>query len=313
MLFPVLCACIDIGSNTTRLLVARLEGERLSEVLQQREFTRIGRELRNGSNRLSEGKIAEVAEVVAVQAGLARELGTRTIRAVATAAIRGAVNRADLVAAIRTASGVEVEILSGDEEARLAWLGAARTLVPAPSGSVGVVDVGGGSSEVAVGSLPADIAWSGSYRIGSGLLADRHLRSDPPAATELQAAREHVGEALGHVEAPTPEVAVAVGGSATSLRRLVGAVVDPQTLAQAIRVLAAHPAEEVARRLSLDPERVRLLPGGILILEECSRLLGRPLRIGRGGLREGILLELTGGGAEYHRDLGARRSRRNQP
>jgi exopolyphosphatase/guanosine-5'-triphosphate,3'-diphosphate pyrophosphatase len=91
---------------------------------------------------------------------------------------------------------------------------------------------------------------------------------------------------------PTPELAVAVGGSSTSLRRLVGGVLDHETLERGLRILATTPSDEVARAFEMEPERVRLLPGGMLVLEEISDRLERPLLVGRGGLREGVILEM---------------------
>ena len=136
------------------------------------------------------------------------------------------------------------------------------------------------------------MAWSASLRLGSGTLADAYLRSDPPAARELDAVRQHVGGAFEGLDIPPAELAVAVGGSATSLRRLVGALLEPETLERGLRVLAGTPVADVARTYELDPERVRLLPAGILILEEASTRLGLPLQIARGGLREGVILEM---------------------
>jgi exopolyphosphatase/guanosine-5'-triphosphate,3'-diphosphate pyrophosphatase len=86
-----------------------------------------------------------------------------------------------------------------------------------------------------------------------------------------------------------------VGGTATSLRRLVGAELAHETLERGIRVLSVTPIDQVAARFELDPERVRLLPAGILVLEALSDKLGLPLRIARGGLREGVILELLEG------------------
>jgi exopolyphosphatase/guanosine-5'-triphosphate,3'-diphosphate pyrophosphatase len=107
--------------------------------------------------------------------------------------------------------------------------------------------------------------------------------------------RQHSAGALEGLEVPPADCAVAVGGSATSLRKLIGGVHDPDTLQRGLRVLSAEPAARVARRFSLDSERVRLLPAGILILEAASHRLGRPLTIGRGGIREGVLLEMFHG------------------
>ena len=221
----------------------------------------------------------------------ARQVGAKEVHGVATAAIRRASNGVALLDAIRGVCGLSIEVLSGEEEARLAFLGVAGTLGHDPSGSLGVVDVGGGSSELVVGTAPDQIGWSTSFGVGSGDLADHYLRSDPPAAEELSTARAHIADALDGIAAPHPAEAVAVGGSAASLRRLAGPLLDGDSFARALRLLAAEPASEISRRFALDIERVRLLPAGLLILEAASELFGLPLQIGRGGVREGVLLE----------------------
>jgi exopolyphosphatase/guanosine-5'-triphosphate,3'-diphosphate pyrophosphatase len=288
--------CIDIGSNTTRLLVAEPVDGRLRELLRQRAFTRIGRGLRH-DDTIPEKKIREVADVVATQVRLARELGTRTIRTVATAAIREAANQEDFTRALARRAGVEVEVLSDEEEARLAFVGATNALEHPPAGDIAVIDVGGSSSEIAIGTIAGGVRASSSFRIGSGFLADSYLHSDPPTAAELQRVRAHVAGTFEGFALPTPELAVGVGGSSTSLRRLVGGVLDHETLERGLRILATTSSEEVARAFELEPERVRLLPGGMLVLQEIADRLGRPLLIGRGGLREGVILEMVKGGA----------------
>ena len=159
-----------------------------------------------------------------------------------------------------------------------------------------MVDVGGGSTEIAVGTVAGGVTWSRSAALGSGLLADMHLHSDPPALEELEAMRAHAAAVLAEIDVPKPDAAVAVGGSAASLPRLVGRVCEPSAIARALGVLAGASTAEVAKRYTLDRERVRLLPAGILILDAASHRLGCPLLIGRGGLREGVLLELARGG-----------------
>jgi exopolyphosphatase/guanosine-5'-triphosphate,3'-diphosphate pyrophosphatase len=283
----MLCACIDIGTNTTRVLVARARDGRLEEVLQQKAMTRLGRGLKAGGT-LSEEKIAQTAQVVAEQRALARQVGAEHIRTVATAVIRKAANRHEFCRAVG-----DVQVLDGEEEARLAFLGATRTLGSPLPGRVGVIDVGGGSTEIAVGTLRSGVEWSASFDFGSGFLADSYLHTDPPSASGLQAVRAHAAGVLEGVSPPPVLNAVAVGGSAASLRRLVGAVLEPETLQRALRVLSGAPAEEVARRFDLDPERVKLLPAGILALDAAAHTLGRPLQIGRGGLREGVLLDIA--------------------
>src|SRR4051812_33932776 len=140
---PMVCACVDIGTNTTRVLVAEVKDGRLIEVLQQRAFTRLGM-----APEIAPGKIDEVGRVVAEQVALARATGAARVRVVATAAIRAALNRDEFVAGMP----VEIEILDEHEEARMAFLGATQTLPAELPGTVAVVDVGGGSTEIAIGT-----------------------------------------------------------------------------------------------------------------------------------------------------------------
>lgn len=287
-------ACIDIGSNTTRLLVAELESGRVREVLQQRAFTQVGRHT-GADGRIAPEAVQRVAEVVAIQARVAAEMGAPGVCAVATAAIREAANHRELCRAVEDAAGVEVTILSAEEEARLAFVGATRTLDRPVAGDVAVVDVGGGSSEVVVGTIDDGVRWSTSLRLGSGMLTDAYVRSDPPGAAELHAMREHVAGALEGLEVPAAAHGLAVGGSASSLRRLTGALLEHETLERAVRILASRPTAEVGERFGIVPERVRLLPAGILVLEAISDRIGQPLRIAKGGLREGVVLDLLAG------------------
>jgi exopolyphosphatase / guanosine-5'-triphosphate,3'-diphosphate pyrophosphatase len=286
-------ACIDIGSNTTRLLVAECEPGQLLEIHQERAFTRIGQGLR-AHGAIPPAKIAEVVRVVAEQLRSARDLGADEVRGVATAAIRRAANGPELTEAILAGCGLRVNVLSGAEEARLAFVGAAGTLGRTPEGTLGVVDVGGGSSELVIGHAPDQVRWSTSLRLGSGDLADGCLLSDPPSARELAEARARVRDALGDMRVPHPAEAVAVGGSATSLRRLAGPLLDPETFTRSLALLASVGATEIARRFALDRERVRLLPAGLLILQAAAERFGTALQIGRGGVREGVLLEVSG-------------------
>ena len=188
-------ACIDVGSNTTRLLVAELRAGSLREITSDRAFTRLGKAL------LAEGvippdKIEEAARVVAAQAALARDLGVTAVDLVGTAVVRDAPNRAELEAAVADAAGVQMRVLSGEEEARLAFVGAAATLPGGVNGRLVVVDVGGWSTEVVMGTPAAGVSWSESFRVGSGLLTDVYLRSDPPGRRELAAVTAHVSEGV---------------------------------------------------------------------------------------------------------------------
>ncbi len=288
------CACIDIGSNTTRLLVAEAARGRLVTVLQERAFTSIGARI-DAAGAIPRATIAAVADVVAAQRAAAESAGAAHVRVVATAAIRAAPNRAALVAAVRDRAGVEVVVLSADDEGRLAFAGATRTLEHPPAGVIAVVDVGGMSTEIAIGTMVAGVTWLRSFAVGSGMLAGG-CRADPPSRADVASMIAASDEAFAAADFPRPDHAVAVGGSAASLPTLVGPLLDGAACARALAVLRAAPAAVVARRHGLAPERAKLLPAGILVLDAAARRLGMPMQIGRGGLREGVVLELAGDG-----------------
>jgi exopolyphosphatase/guanosine-5'-triphosphate,3'-diphosphate pyrophosphatase len=292
----VLCAAVDIGSNTTRVLVAEPQEGQLRKVMEQRAYTRFDKDSRRKGKIVAE-KIAELSEVVTTQVRLAEELGAEAIRIVATAAIRESKNADQVAEEIAEAAGMPVAVLSEEEEGRLAFIGATKTLGHPVEGTIGVVDVGGGSSEIVLGTVADGVSDVRSFKIGSGAVAEEFLASDPPSASEIRALRDHISDFFEGVEIEHPDQAVAVGGSATSLRTLVGAVLEYETLERAVRVLATDSIADVAKRFELDPRRVRILPAGVLILEKLSELLGQPLQIGKGGLREGVILDLLNNGA----------------
>ncbi len=289
-------ACIDIGSNTIRLLVADCDGHRIDKLEQRRAYTHLCRFTSSGQAIPAE-KIAEVVAVVEEQLAVARVLGAEWTAIVGTEAVRRAANGDALARALDERCGVALRIVAGEEEARMAFRGACSALgeAGAVTSSLGVVDVGGGSSELIVGTAPDHVDWWESRALGSGDLAAACFERDPPAAAELAAAREQVQAALAGIDAPQPERAVAVGGSAASLRPLAGARLDARSFAAALELLLAGPAAVVAARFELDRERVRLLPAGLVILQAAQDRFGVPLEIVGGGLREGILLEAAGG------------------
>src|SRR5581483_7260860 len=134
-----------------------------------------------------------------------------------------------------------------------------------------------------------------SFPLGSGQLTDECLPSDPPSAEELARARKRISEALEGVQPPPAACVVAVGGSATSLRRIAGPLLDAGAFDRVLALLADDRSTEVAARFELDADRVRLLPAGLLILRATAERFGAPLEVGRGGLREGLLLAVAGG------------------
>lgn len=269
----------------------------LRALCERRAFTRLGQGLATGRGMPADA-LACTAAAVAEQSREAFRLGAGPdcIAVVATAAVRRAANAGDLATAVRAACGLDVTVLTADQEARLAFSGATCALDPATDGEVAVADVGGGSTELAVGAVGAPPRWSTSFPVGSGLLADTYLHDDPPGPGELAAARGAAEAAFDELRVDRPALALAVGGSATSVARLVGRSIGRGEAERAIQLVSARPAAVVAADHGLAIERVRLLPAGLMLLSALSDRLGRPLEVARGGLREGVVLELARAG-----------------
>ena len=124
-------------------------------------------------------------------------------------------------------------------------------------------------------------------------MARECITSDPPSPGEVARCRDRAAEEVGKLRPPPVQAALAVGGSATSLWRLAGQRLDDRALERALHVLAHSSCADVARDHEIDVRRVRLLPAGIAILSAISGLLGAPLQVARGGLREGVVLRLA--------------------
>ncbi len=253
----MLCAAIDIGSNTTRVLVAEPEGGHLRGVMDQKAFTRLG-QASGEDGAIGPEKMAEVADAVATQVRLAEELDADAIRIVATAAIRDAANRDEVAGEIARACGLPVEILSEQEEGRLAFMGATRTLGHVVAGEVAVVDVGGGSTEIVLGTLSGGVRSVSSFKIGSGSLTDNFRTGDPPSAAEIRALREHVDAAFDGrrrwIARSRPWRWAAVRPRCA---RSSGRCSSTRPSNARSRVLTGDSIADVAKRFELDPRRVR--------------------------------------------------------
>src|SRR4051812_20594082 len=150
----------------------------------QRAYTLISKQAAS-DGRLRKKLVASTAEVVATQVGLARQMEAEQISVVATAAVRAAPNRNDLLDAVRELCGLEVRILDGHEEAQFAFVGATKRLGAPVDGSVLVIDVGGGSTELAVGTVDDGPTWDATFRLGSGMLTEAYVTADPPKEKQL--------------------------------------------------------------------------------------------------------------------------------
>jgi exopolyphosphatase/guanosine-5'-triphosphate,3'-diphosphate pyrophosphatase len=279
---------IDVGSNTVRVKVAR-DGE---EVVSVREMLRLGAEVEK-YGRISEAKLAETVEVVRRYADLARAEGATELEVLITSPGRQAENGAELLEALRGAAGCEARILTSVEEGLLAFSGALSVAAPPAGRLVAVVDVGGGSAQVVVGSRRQGPVWTRSIDIGSQRLTSRLLGGDPPGLEALATARAEVERYLEDFDAPAPRMTLAVGGSARALKRLAGSRLGADELAHVAELLATTSSADLIDKHGADPDRVRTMAAGALILSEIQRRLGTPLKVVRAGLREGALLELS--------------------
>jgi exopolyphosphatase/guanosine-5'-triphosphate,3'-diphosphate pyrophosphatase len=280
-------AVIDIGSNTGRLLVARRGGSSAVVALRtERTVLGLGHEI-EAAGAISKEKLKLTMACARRYATLARAHGAVHIDVVVTAPGRQAANADALVSGLAQATGLRARVLTAHDEGRYAFEGATAGLagldVP-----IGVCDVGGGSTELAVGGHGVCPDALISVDIGSLRLTSRFLSGDPPSRRKIDAALAEVREHLGDLEGVQVATALATGGSARGLRKLVGRTLDERRLDRAIRIMGRQPADRIARAYGIHVERARVLLAGALILRETQLVLGVPLTVARGGLREGI-------------------------
>ncbi|KQH75785.1 exopolyphosphatase [Mycobacterium gordonae] len=288
-------AGIDCGTNSIRLLIADVGGERLRDVHREMRIVRLGQGV-DATGEFAPEVISRTRAALVDYAGLLRLHGAERVRMVATSATRDAANRdvffamtAEVLGAV--IPGAVAEVITGDEEASLSFRGAVGELDSAGAPFV-VVDLGGGSTEIVVGTAADEIVASYSADIGCVRLTERCLHSDPPAADEVAAAREVVRERLDVALRAVP-----VAGA----RTWVGLAGTMTTLSALAQGLTRYDAAAI---------HLSRVPFGEL-LQVCDRLIGmtRAQRAALGPMHEGRV-DVIGGGAivvqELARELGSR-------
>lgn len=310
-------AALDVGTNSVRLLVADLSPE---AGLQPRRYavriTRLGGGA--GPAGLAQASIERTVSTIAEFARLVREEGVVALRAVATSAAREARNRAELLARARDAAGIELEVISGEEEAALAMAGVRWAMARLPGGLPGrfvLVDVGGGSTEVVLAERrphprrPGDPEWRDEARslpLGAVRLVEGYLRSDPPTPAEL-ACMEAAIEARLAADLPPGFAAAALlvgtAGTITTLAamdlgltaydrtKVTGHLLSRPALEARYAQLVALPAAARLALPGLERGREDLVVAGLAIVLAIMRRLGSAgLTVVDAGLLEGICL-----------------------
>jgi exopolyphosphatase/guanosine-5'-triphosphate,3'-diphosphate pyrophosphatase len=302
-------ATIDIGTNTTLLLVARVgDGSGEPAVLDQRaEITRLGRGI-GGDGALGAEGIARTLEVLRDYAALARRHGAR-IAAVGTEALRRAPNAAAFLEPAAAILGTPVEVIDGAREAALTFRAVVASFPDEARGALLAVDIGGGSTEIIVAD-GGEVRFKTSLPLGSVRLTEQHVRHDPVAADELAAIERDVAAGLAGVPFPAAGAGgatlVGVAGTVTSLAAMALelASYDPARVhtfaleraaleAQVARLAASTQAER-ERMVGLDPRRADVILAGAVILLGVARAAGAArVRVSDRGIRWGLLDELA--------------------
>jgi exopolyphosphatase/guanosine-5'-triphosphate,3'-diphosphate pyrophosphatase len=297
-------ATIDVGTNTTLLLIARADAAGHVTVLDERaEITRLGRGIGAGGALGAEG-IARTLDVLRGYAALARQRGARIV-AIGTEALRRAPNGADFLVPAAEILGVPVEVIAGAREAALTFRAAAASFPDdARAGALAVVDIGGGSTEIILSDRGV-VTWSASLPLGSVRLTEAHVRHDPATDAEVEAITRQVDGALAAVPFPTtPPTVIGIAGTVTSLAAMALhlATYDPArvhgydlalpALDGEIARLRASSQAERERIVGLDPRRADVILAGALILRSIAAAAGvQAVRVSDRGIRWGLLHE----------------------
>jgi exopolyphosphatase / guanosine-5'-triphosphate,3'-diphosphate pyrophosphatase len=295
-------ATIDIGTNTTLLLVTRATPA--IEVLDERaEITRLGRGIGTGGELAAEG-IARTLAVLRDYADIARRQRA-DIAAIGTEALRRARNAPDFLVPAADILGTPIQVIDGAREAALTFRAVLSSFADARDGRLVVVDIGGGSTEIVI-ATDGRVASATSIGIGSVRLTERFVHHDPATADDIAAMRRAIGEALAPVSFPAgPLTLVGVAGTVTSLAamaqdmasydpaRVHGYELSRDELRRQIDRLAAADQTERERIPGLDPKRADVILAGALILDRVAELAGATqVRVSDRGIRWGLLYEL---------------------
>jgi exopolyphosphatase / guanosine-5'-triphosphate,3'-diphosphate pyrophosphatase len=299
-------AAVDVGTNSTRLLVADVDGGRVvAELARETIITRLGKGV-DRTGRFDPAALRRTLDVLAGYAAACERLGVARRRVVATSATRDAGNRRQFLDGVRQLFGVEAEVLSGAEEAAAAYRGATHDL-PGDQRTL-VVDIGGGSTELILGRREPEAMLS--LDVGCVRLHERHLHSDPPTAAEVAALRAdadaHLARVTGVLDPSSAERVVGVAGTITTVTaiglgldaydpgRIHRSSLRADEIAAVAGKLAAMTVAERAALPVMAKGREDVIAAGALLLDELVRTFGFPRVIAsESDILDGVLLGLA--------------------
>jgi len=279
-------AAIDCGTNSIRLLIADIDGSNFREVVRDMEIVRLGQGV-DETGQFHPDAIARTLAAVDKFAAEIAKRGVEKIRFCATSATRDATNRHLFVDGVRDRLGIELEVISGDEEAALSFAGAIKDLDPS-NGPFLVVDIGGGSTEFVFGTSTVEAARS--VNIGCVRMTERHFASDPATVQQIESARTDIQAAIAQAAAIVPitqaKTLVAVAGTATTVAAAALNLPEYDRYAIHLSRISAKQTHDAAtmfatsareQRLALGymhPGRVDVIAAGSLVLSEIMKSTG---------------------------------------
>jgi exopolyphosphatase/guanosine-5'-triphosphate,3'-diphosphate pyrophosphatase len=283
---PMRVAAIDCGTNSIRLLIADIDGNNFREVVRDMEIVRLGQGV-DETGQFHPDAIARTLAAVDKFAAEIAKRGVEKIRFCATSATRDATNRHLFVDGVRDRLGIELEVISGDEEAALSFAGAIKDLDP-NNGPFLVVDIGGGSTEFVFGTSTVEAARS--VNIGCVRMTERHFASDPATVQQIESARTDIQAAIAQAAAVVPitqaKTLVAVAGTATTVAAAALNLPEYDRYAIHLSRISAQQTHDAAtmfatstreQRLALGymhPGRVDVIAAGSLVLSEIMKATG---------------------------------------
>jgi exopolyphosphatase / guanosine-5'-triphosphate,3'-diphosphate pyrophosphatase len=298
----VTLAAIDIGTNSVKMLVGRVSGLKVTPILHRSVITRLGEGLQKSGDISAEAADRTIAALAEFRA-LAQDRGAERIQAVGTLALRAAKNGPAFVERCAREAGLEIRVLTGEEEARLSFQGAAGA---SASDQVLGIEIGGGSTQIMVGTQ-AKLHASWSLAMGAVVLTEEFLRTDPPAADEMLAMSAQIRKHLQNVVARVGKDGelVGIGGTVsailTQLRKNDGG--DPREFHSTsvsfdtISALSIHLSLKTVaerERMGIEKGRADIITAGAWILTAAmSHLEATSLRASAHGLRHGLLIEMA--------------------